>query len=206
MTEAGIEAAALDFAASPTATRSDVDESAVALLDVVRSIAFVGDLAMGQPTDHSPRAAWMAGQLAAAAGADEADCTQATTVALLRWSGCTANAPEFAQFFGDDVSGRKALLAIQSSTSGFRSGTRRNASAFLSLSRIHCEVAGDVAVQLGLDAATQFHCVICSKATMAAARRTACTANRFRHRSTWPRSPAISTSSIACTVSSRHAR
>jgi HD-GYP domain-containing protein (c-di-GMP phosphodiesterase class II) len=128
----------------------------VALLDVIRSLAFVGDLSMGQPTDHSPRAAWIAGQLARAAGADDALCSEATTVALLRWSGCTANAPEFAQLFGDDVSGRKALLAIQSSSSGFRSGTRRAGSAFLSLSRIHCEVAGDIAVQLGLDAATQF--------------------------------------------------
>jgi HD-GYP domain-containing protein (c-di-GMP phosphodiesterase class II)/DNA-binding CsgD family transcriptional regulator len=133
-----------------------VDVSAVPLLDVIRSLAFVGDLAMGQPTDHSPRAAWLAGQLARAAGADDINCREATTVALLRWSGCTANAPEFAQLFGDDVSGRKALLAIQSSGSGFRSGTRHKGSAFLSLSRIHCEVAGDIAVQLGLDEATQF--------------------------------------------------
>ena len=111
---------------------------------------------MGQPTDHSPRAAWMAGQLAKAAGADGDGCARATAVSLLRWSGCTANAPEFAQFFGDDVGGRKALLAIQSSGSGFRSGTRRKGSAFLSLSRIHCEVSGDIAAQLGLDEATQF--------------------------------------------------
>ena len=133
-----------------------MDISVVPLLDVIRSLAFVGDLAMGQPTDHSPRAAWMAGQLARAVGADDATCTQATTVALLRWSGCTANAPEFAQLFGDDVSGRKALLAIQSSDSGFRSGTGRIGSAFLSLSRIHCEVSGDIALQLGLDETTQF--------------------------------------------------
>ena len=139
-----------------TGNRSDVDISAVPLLDVIRSLAFVGDLAMGQPTDHSPRAAWMAGQLAKAVGSDDLACTQATAVALLRWSGCTANAPEFAQLFGDDVSGRKALLAIQSSGSGFRSGTGRKGSAFLSLSRIHCEVAGDIAAQLGLDEATQF--------------------------------------------------
>ena len=123
MTELGIERAALDLALH--GGRSDVNVSAVALLDVIRSLAFVGDLAMGQPTDHSPRAAWMAGQLAMTIGADEALCTEASTVALLRWSGCTANAPEFAQLFGDDVSGRKALLAIQSSHSGFRSGTRR---------------------------------------------------------------------------------
>lgn len=136
--------------------QSAVDASQVPLLDVIRSLAFVGDLSMGQPTDHSPRAAWMAGQLAAAMGADAAARAQATTVALLRWSGCTANAPEFAQLFGDDVSGRKALLAIQSSGSGFRAGSEGKGSAFLSLSRIHCEVAGDIAVQLGLDEATQF--------------------------------------------------
>jgi HD-GYP domain-containing protein (c-di-GMP phosphodiesterase class II) len=58
--------------------------------------------------------------------------------------------------FGDDVSGRKALLATQSSSSGFRSGTRGKGSAFLSLSRIHCEVSGDIAVQLGLSEAAQF--------------------------------------------------
>jgi HD-GYP domain-containing protein (c-di-GMP phosphodiesterase class II) len=135
---------------------SDPEVSAVALLDVIRSIAFVGDLAMGQPIDHSPRVAWIAGQLARVAGADDAACVQATTVALLRWSGCTANAPEFAQLFGDDVSGRNALLAIQSSSGGFRSGTNRINSAFHSLSRIHCEVSGDIAQELGLDEPTQF--------------------------------------------------
>lgn len=133
-----------------------VDDSTVAVLDVIRSLAFVGDLAMGQPTDHSPRAAWIAGQLALEAGLDQAACTRATAVALLRWSGCTANAPEFAQLFGDDVNGRKALLAIQSRGSSFRAGARGKTSAFLSLSRIHCEVSGAIAAQLGLDDETQF--------------------------------------------------
>lgn len=133
-----------------------MDVSAVPLLDVIRSLAFVGDLAMGQPIDHSPRVAWMAGQLARTVGADNALCTQATTVALLRWSGCTANAPEFAHLFGDDVSGREALLANQSSSGGLQSGVAHKESAFLSLSRIHCEVSESIAAQLGLDDATQF--------------------------------------------------
>lgn len=133
-----------------------MDDSTVPLLDVVRALSFVGDLAMGQPTDHSPRVAWIAGQLARKAGADDVACTRAMAVALLRWSGCTANAPEFAQLFGDDVSGRKALLAVQSPAGGFRAATRKKGSAFLALSRIHCEVSGDIAVQLGLDDETQF--------------------------------------------------
>lgn len=137
-------------------SRSDAEVSAVALLDVIRSIAFVGDLSMGQPTNHSPRAGWMAGQLARAAGGDKQACADATAVALLRWSGCTANAPEFARLVGDDISGRKALLAIQSSGSGFRAGTKGNGSAFHSLSRIHCEVSGDVAKTLGLSEPAQF--------------------------------------------------
>lgn len=128
-----------------------MDSPRVPLLDVIRSLAFVGDLAMGQPIDHSPRVAWMAAQLARAAGADDAACARAAAVALLRWSGCTANAPEFAQLFGDDVGGRKALLAARSSGSGFRAAARGRPSAFLSLSRIHCEVSGDIAAQLGLD-------------------------------------------------------
>ncbi|PXV53263.1 transcriptional regulator, LuxR family [Dyella jiangningensis] len=137
-------------------SQSDAEVSAVALLDVIRSIAFVGDLAMGQPTDHSPRAAWIAGQLAKAAGADEEACAEAATVALLRWSGCTANAPELARLVGDDVSARKALLAIRSPGSGFRAGTKGNGSAFHSLSRIHCEVSGDIARELGLSDPAQF--------------------------------------------------
>ena len=135
-----------------------MDDSAVAVLDVVRSLAFVGDLAMGQPIDHSPRAAWMAGQLAREAGSDPAAIDRASAVSLLRWSGCTANAPEFAHLFGDDVGGRKALLANQSAGSGFRSGTRKKGSAFQALSQIHCEVSGDIAAQLGLDENTRFAC------------------------------------------------
>ncbi|WP_369039929.1 HD domain-containing phosphohydrolase [Stenotrophomonas maltophilia] len=133
-----------------------VSTSDVPVLDVIRALAFVGDLAMGQPTDHSPRAAWLAGQLAQASGADGQGCMRATVVALLRWSGCTANAPEFSQLFGDDVGGRQALLALRSPGSGFRSGTRGRSAAFHSLSTIHCEVSGDIALRIGLDDDTQF--------------------------------------------------
>jgi hypothetical protein len=155
MTEAAARKPPLHFSHVAWMGRA-VDVSVVPLLDVIRSLAFVGDLAMGQPGDHSPRAAWMAGQLAKSVGADAAGCTRAVSASLLRWSGCTANAPEFAQLFGDDVNGRKALLAAPSAGSGFRAATRHQESAFLSLSRIHCEVAGDVAAQLGLDDETQF--------------------------------------------------
>jgi HD-GYP domain-containing protein (c-di-GMP phosphodiesterase class II)/DNA-binding CsgD family transcriptional regulator len=130
--------------------------SEVPLLDAVRAIAFVGDLAMGQPTDHSWRTAWIASRLAQKTDDDEDLCTETFIVALLRWSGCTANAHEFAQTFGDDVAQRKSLLAMQSTEGGFKSGTRAQGTAFFSLSQIHCEIAGDVAGLLGLGKEVQF--------------------------------------------------
>ncbi|RUL63165.1 LuxR family transcriptional regulator [Dyella dinghuensis] len=130
--------------------------SEVPLFDAIRAIAFVGDLAMGQPTDHSWRTAWIASRLAQKSERYEDLCTETFLVALLRWSGCTANAHEFAQTFGDDVAQRKSLLAMQSPETGFKSGTHAQGAAFFSLSKIHCEIAGDIAGLLGLSKEVQF--------------------------------------------------
>ncbi|WP_267221557.1 HD domain-containing phosphohydrolase [Dyella silvae] len=132
------------------------DTCAVSVLEAIRTIAFVGDLAMGQPTDHSWRASCLARRLARVTGGSDELCAEASIVALLRWSGCTANAHEFAQLFGDDVAQRESLLALPSSGSGFRQSTQENVAAFFALSKIHCEVAGDIAGLLGLSESTQF--------------------------------------------------
>ncbi|WP_431045766.1 HD domain-containing phosphohydrolase [Roseateles sp. L2-2] len=139
-------------AASSTAVAAG---SRVPVLDAVRALAFVGDLSMGQPVDHSTRAAWLATQIAEAARADglalgrDADLApgHAACVALLRWSGCTANAPEFSVLMGDDVGGRDAMLS---------NGSAEEASALAGTlgeaALIHCEVAGEIARLLGLPA------------------------------------------------------
>lgn len=126
------------------------------VLDAVRAIAFIGDLAMGQPTDHSWRAACIARRLAAVCGGDDDLRDDAFIVALLRWSGCTANAHEFAQLFGDDVANRESLLAMPSSGSAFREHAQDHSAAFVTLSKIHCEVAGDIAELMGLKGEVQF--------------------------------------------------
>ena len=64
----------------------------IAVDDAVLALAFIGDLSMGRPTDHSHRTAWLAARLAAADGGSAEDCRAAHDVSLLRWSGCTANA------------------------------------------------------------------------------------------------------------------
>lgn len=114
----------------------------------MRALAFVGDLSMGQPVDHSLRTAWLASKLAAALGFDATRQRYCHDVALLRWSGCTANAPEVSDFLGDDVIGRREMLA----TSGRSLPANMIAAigAVGGLSAIHCEVSGDVARRLGL--------------------------------------------------------
>ena len=38
------------------------DTTTITVFDAVRALAFIGDLSMGQPTDHSLRTAWLAGK------------------------------------------------------------------------------------------------------------------------------------------------
>ncbi|WP_306460536.1 hypothetical protein [Herbaspirillum sp. VT-16-41] len=116
----------------------------------VHVLALVGDLSMGQPPAQSQRAARLAAQVAQLDGAGAQDILHARLVALLRWSGCTANAAGFANLLGDDVGGREAMLRH-----GLPPDHPLTFSNIEPLARIHCEVAGDVAGMLGLPPAVE---------------------------------------------------
>lgn len=118
---------------------------AVALEDAMLALAMVGDLSMGQPIDQSRRTARLAQWLVQAAGGDQAQIDAARQVALLRWSGCTANAEGFMRLFGDDVGGRRDMLAHTLDAAGQRAMLRTTP-----LAVVHCEVAGEVARTLDL--------------------------------------------------------
>ncbi|AVO56249.1 phosphohydrolase [Ectopseudomonas mendocina] len=120
---------------------------AVALEDAMLALAMVGDLSMGQPIDQSRRTARLAQWLVQASGGDQAQENAARQVALLRWSGCTANADGFMRLFGDDVSGRRDMLAHTLDAAGQRAMLRTTP-----LAVVHCEVAGEVARTLDLQA------------------------------------------------------
>lgn len=120
------------------------------VFDVVKALAFIGDLSMGQPTDHSLRVAWLAGRLAAAAGVDASQTEAVCEAALLRWSGCTANATEYTRVLGDDVGGREAMLAMRPAWDEAVDAAGGTDYAVLPLSRIHCEVSSEVGRILGL--------------------------------------------------------
>ncbi|QBQ97592.1 HD domain-containing phosphohydrolase [Paraburkholderia pallida] len=134
------------------------ERAQVRAYDAIRALAFVGDLSMGQPTDHSLRTAWLAAQLALAAGEGDALAATSAQAALLRWSGCTANAAGFADMLGDDVAGREAMLAQRQ---GWAQPLERQGmegeikGAIRPLAQIHCEVSGEVARILHLTTETE---------------------------------------------------
>lgn len=129
--------------------------AALHVFDAVKALAFIGDLSMGQPTDHSLRTAWLAAQFARAAGADETVRCAVIEGSLLRWTGCTANASGFADTLGDDVGGRAAMLAQRPDWAQPLDAHGGVRAALTPLAQIHCEVSGEVARMLGLAHATQ---------------------------------------------------
>jgi HD-GYP domain-containing protein (c-di-GMP phosphodiesterase class II) len=129
--------------------------SAIRVLDAIKALAFIGDLSMGQPTDHSPRTGWLAARLAAEAGLDDAQCGVVNEVSLLRWSGCTANAAGFSDWLGDDIGSRAAMLAMRPDWTGTGESPEQVGATIVPLAQVHCEVSGEVAHMLGLTPATQ---------------------------------------------------
>ena len=130
-------------------------DSTARAFDAVKALAFIGDLSMGQPVDHSVRTAWLAFSLARALDLDAVTCDAAREGALLRWSGCTANAAGFAETFGDDITSRESMLANRPDWPVMVARHGGAAVAVAPLAQIHCEVSGEVARMLTLSSATQ---------------------------------------------------
>ena len=127
-------------------------DTTASILDAMHVLAYVGDLSMGQPTDHSLRTAWLAARIAEAVGCRGTEIAAVQQVALLRWSGCTANATEFSDLVGDDVGARAKLLSQKpDDPSSIHAGELIHRE-ILPLSRIHCEVSGEIACMLRVPA------------------------------------------------------
>jgi HD-GYP domain-containing protein (c-di-GMP phosphodiesterase class II) len=123
--------------------------STIPVSEAMLALAFVGDLSKGQPTNHSVRTAKLAALLAAQDGASAEECQAAYCIALLRWSGCTANAAGFGQVLGDDVAGRRGI------TTGIYASFNIPRDLIYPLAQIHCEVSGDIAVMLSMPHAVE---------------------------------------------------
>ena len=143
-----------------TASLSFKDDT-VDLADALRALAFMGDLSMGQPVDHSTRVAMLACKLARCLELDEESCRDVMHIALLRWSGCTANASEVAETISDDVQGRAAMLALQVERVRILVAAELLPDRVAEISAIHCEVSSIVAQWLELPSivASSLNCV-----------------------------------------------
>lgn len=122
----------------------------ISLGAAIGAIAQVGDLSMGQPLGHSRRVARLARMLAQATHGDGEHLLEAEQVALLRWSGCTANAEGFAHLLGDDIDGRRAMLDLTLSKEDMNAVHQATP-----LAVVHCEVSGEIAKTLELGAGVQ---------------------------------------------------
>jgi hypothetical protein len=102
---------------------------------------------MGQPIDHSPRTALLSRRLAdvVAGGAEAPSC--ASALALIRWAGCTANAQGFADLFGDDISGRAALIEGQNPFHNRPALSAPLEAYTRPLAQAHCEATVEMARQ-----------------------------------------------------------
>ena len=125
------------------------------VFDVVKALAFVGDLSMGQPTNHSLRTAWLAVRLAHVAELDAAAQAAVCEAALLRWSGCTANAGDFSDVFGDDIAVRVAMLEGRPEAIRPVADVANMGVVLRPLAQIHCEVSAEVGRLLALSSATE---------------------------------------------------
>jgi HD-GYP domain-containing protein (c-di-GMP phosphodiesterase class II) len=123
-------------------------DTTASITDAMHTLAYIGDLSMGQPTDHSLRTAWLAARIAEVAGYQGADIAAVQQVALLRWSGCTANAPDFSALVGDDVGARAKMLSQNPDDPSFAHIGELIHGEIQPLSQIHCEVSGDIACML----------------------------------------------------------
>lgn len=122
----------------------------ISLDGALATIAQVGDLSMGQPLGHSRRVAALARMLAQACHGAGEHLQVAEQIALLRWSGCTANAEGFADLLGDDVDGRRAMLDL---TLGNEQMNAVHQATPLAV--VHCEVSGAIAKTLQLGTAVE---------------------------------------------------
>jgi HD-GYP domain-containing protein (c-di-GMP phosphodiesterase class II)/DNA-binding CsgD family transcriptional regulator len=120
--------------------------------DALVALAFMGDLSMGQPADHSRRVAWLAQRAGMELGLDAEACQCIYQTAVLRWVGCTANANDVSAAISDDVLGRAAMLALRPEAMGVLISPSKVARHVQEFSAIHCEISVIIAKDLGLGA------------------------------------------------------
>ena len=147
------------------------DCSGLRLAELVAAVSLASDLGLGQPMEHLLRSCRLGLRLADSAGLSEDERAVVYYVALLGWVGCHAESHEQAAWFGDeiamkadryevDMAGRAGASFVLRHVGAGGSPWRRArmlAPLIASHGKVagafegtHCQLAGEVAVGLGL--------------------------------------------------------
>jgi HD-GYP domain-containing protein (c-di-GMP phosphodiesterase class II) len=146
------------------------DADGLRLTELVAAISLATDLAMGQPVEHALRACRLAMTVANHLGLDAATAADVHYVALLRFLGCTADAPETAHIAGgNNLAFMAAMSPVYMGSAGEavrtfarttgrgsslprRAGLLAEALAHSRTEVSHCEVGARLAARLGMGA------------------------------------------------------
>ncbi len=144
--------------------------------EILGALSLAADLGMGHPTDLGLRTCVVAVRLARALGANATEVRETYDLALLRFSGCTADSDLAARAFGDEIVARGFLapadfgrpssfigLTVRNIRKGEPAVRRARAianvlahtSALFGAAQAHCEVAQRLAARLGFDSRLQ---------------------------------------------------
>jgi hypothetical protein len=80
--------------------------------ELFAALSLATDLGTGQPVEHGLRTCLLAVEIAALGGVEGEELEDVYYLGLLHSIGCTADAPESARLFGDDVAPKAAFTLI----------------------------------------------------------------------------------------------
>ena len=140
------------------------------LAETIAPLSLATDLDMGQPLEHALRACLLAVRLGRACGLSEEELIDIYYLSLVRYVGCTANQHVDAAVLGDDLAGRRWVLAVDFGDQAQFLGKLREhvgteerfTQALAGLERTlggtmaaHCEAGERLAHRLGLSSVVQ---------------------------------------------------
>jgi DNA-binding CsgD family transcriptional regulator len=95
----------------PSVARTPGGQAPVHAAEVIGAMSIATDLGTGQPLEHALRTAILAVRLGELAGLSPPELVDAYYISLLHSFGCTSDAPEQTELFGDDI-GPRAKFAL----------------------------------------------------------------------------------------------
>jgi len=87
-------------------------EPSIRLAELIAPLSLATDLDVGQPLEHALRTCLLALRLGRTYGLSEEVLVDIYYLALVRYVGCTANQDVDAAVLGDDLAGRRWVLAV----------------------------------------------------------------------------------------------